>query len=769
MAIAALVLTASCTPNQPPDVQAGSDQVVYEGDSVKLHGTAYDPDGSIAAYRWEQLAGKSVSISGGDRVAASFAAPHTAVSDTLKFRLTVVDDADSSASDEVIVTVKEYGTIKVVLSGTVTNRETRAGIPGAVVTVAQRQGGTTRIVGYVATTLRGRYVLNVLTNPGRLTVNANAGGFATQSTVINVIESTGLCADLVMNPVGVAQSINPQMDAAIRVDGQTVVSLPAKSLVTASGQAASGTATAKVTVLDASRDRSVMPGTLERRNPETGAIEQIESYGAVNAEFEDVDGAPLNLARGQQATLSIPLASARQPADAPATIPLFYWSNATGYWVEDGEAVLEEVSPGRWAYTGSVGHFTTWNADVTFESITIKGCVTDGSGKPVRDAEVTARGRDYVGESTAFTNADGRFEIDVRLDSKIELVAAEGSLQSDASRMLTGSEDMDLDGCLAVTGDQGIRDFPMKVKGTTGSLEICVRDHECEDGDKIGVDVAGSTILSGEIVNDWNCRTIDVRGGKSYEIELTALNGTGYKGDCSHADANTGEIRVTGENTATQRWRHRGGAGSKAQIIVETMMQPPVITSHIDNERVTSRVVELRGTAASIGGDDVRVHFNDVEQIAAVVDDQFNTKVVLKSGRNSIKVCQGGENCSRIVINADIKRLGLMATLTWSGGGDLDLYVETPYGNRCYFDDKRVRGACELDIDDQNGNNPENISIPFDGEEGRYRFWVENYSNGQGNSGELVIYREGILYKSIPFTVNVSNRREVLTQYVNWP
>ena len=111
----------------------------------------------------------------------------------------------------------------------------------------------------------------------------------------------------------------------------------------------------------------------------------------------------------------------------------------------------------------------------------------------------------------------------------------------------------------------------MKITGTTGSLEICVRDHKCEDGDEISVDVEGRTIFSGEIVNDWNCQTIEVRGGETYQVELTALNGTGYKGNCSFIDENTGEIRVTGENTETQVWRHRGGAGSKARLIVETV------------------------------------------------------------------------------------------------------------------------------------------------------------------------------------------------------
>ena len=36
----------------------------------------------------------------------------------------------------------------------------------------------------------------------------------------------------------------------------------------------------------------------------------------------------------------------------------------------------------------------------------------------------------------------------------------------------------------------------------------------------------------------------DVWAGESYAVELTAINGTGYKGDCSYRDENTGEIRV---------------------------------------------------------------------------------------------------------------------------------------------------------------------------------------------------------------------------------
>ena len=125
-------------------------------------------------------------------------------------------------------------------------------------------------------------------------------------------------------------------------------------------------------------------------------------------------------------------------------------------------------------------------------------------------------------------------------------------------------------GGLGTTSDQAIQDFSMKIRGSTGTLKVCVRDHECEDGDRIRVDIDGRSIFSGEIDNDWDCYNLTVWSGESYAVELTALNGTGYKGDCSYRDENTGEIRVTGENTEMQVWRHRGGAGSKARIIVET-------------------------------------------------------------------------------------------------------------------------------------------------------------------------------------------------------
>ena len=115
-----------------------------------------------------------------------------------------------------------------------------------------------------------------------------------------------------------------------------------------------------------------------------------------------------------------------------------------------------------------------------------------------------------------------------------------------------------------------IEDFPVVIPGhCPREVEVCVRDHECEDGDEIRVTVNGGVVFEGELFNRWQCADVAVGVGDN-AVELLALNGSGFKGPCSYADANTGEIRVTSPGGAreVQSWRHRGGAGSRASLVV---------------------------------------------------------------------------------------------------------------------------------------------------------------------------------------------------------
>ena len=91
--------------NQPPIVNAGMSQSVDAGMRVTLSGTASDPDGTIAAYAWEQTGGTTVLLSGAASATAIFTAPDVAMEEMLTFRLTVTDDDGAMASDNVSVAV----------------------------------------------------------------------------------------------------------------------------------------------------------------------------------------------------------------------------------------------------------------------------------------------------------------------------------------------------------------------------------------------------------------------------------------------------------------------------------------------------------------------------------------------------------------------------------------------------------------------------------------------------------------------------------------
>ena len=575
-AATAAFLLVGCERNQPPSVSPIPPLTVDAGERATLAGQAMDPDGSVVDHRWEQVAGVPVSIQENGRGAAQFVAPLVERTAVLTFRLTVTDNGGATADGEVAVTVEPYGSLSVALSGTVRSHASHAPVSGARVTVSQHSDGTPHLVGEAVSDAGGAYALEVPARPGRLAVSVDAEGFAEQSEIValgDAASSRVVHLDLV--PVQASQLFAAAEDVDVLVDGQQVVSLPANAVVTAAGEAHHGQAVASVAVLDPSKDPSVMPGDFLQWDADANAPAPIESYGAIDVRLAAVDGAPLQLGSSGAAQVSIPLASGRSPADAPSEMPLYYWSSELGYWIEEGQARLEETSEGWWRYVGAVTHFTTWNADVAYESVWVSGCVADGNGDPVGHADITARGIDYVGTSSATADGKGRFEIRVRPGSKVELVAASRDESSEAVTLATGAEDSSLQECLALLGERGLSDFPIQIEGESGTVEVCVRDHECEDGDAISVDVEGRNLFVGELVNDAQCNLLEVEAGKDYVIELTALNGTGFKGDCNFADANTGEIRVSGLNVESQIWRHREGTGSQARIIITTGVPQP--------------------------------------------------------------------------------------------------------------------------------------------------------------------------------------------------
>jgi uncharacterized protein YfaP (DUF2135 family) len=335
-----------------------------------------------------------------------------------------------------------------VLTGTVSNYYTGTPIGQARITVtALNDAGETLINASVLTNETGAYRIAGLGIAERFVLNAWSEGFATRSEIFsNSTEQPDVSHSALVLQAHYSEGFSASSVASLIVDGQTLVNLPANAFVTADGTPASGTITPALTIIDPSGDAGVMPGNYEVLNPETGEINLMESFGALDASFRDAEGNLLQLAPGTSATISIPMASRITPATAPATVPLFYFDEHNGYWIEEGEATLTQED-GQYFYRGTVTHFTTWNADRIYETVNLRGCVQDTAGNSLANARVVATGRNYIGHSVGYSNSEGDFVVPVRISSEILVTSISGS-QSDTVITTSGVTDKTIETCL---------------------------------------------------------------------------------------------------------------------------------------------------------------------------------------------------------------------------------------------------------------------------------------------------------------------------------
>lgn len=93
-------------PNNPPNAQAGADQLVNEAATVVLDGSdSSDSDGSISSFTWSQTGGATVQLQNANTSIATFTAPTVTDRELLTFELTVTDNDNSGSTDNVDVTI----------------------------------------------------------------------------------------------------------------------------------------------------------------------------------------------------------------------------------------------------------------------------------------------------------------------------------------------------------------------------------------------------------------------------------------------------------------------------------------------------------------------------------------------------------------------------------------------------------------------------------------------------------------------------------------
>ncbi len=114
----------------------------------------------------------------------------------------------------------------------------------------------------------------------------------------------------------------------------------------------------------------------------SGETKVLYSYGFTGVEMTTVDGKPLNMAPGQNATIEFLITEDQRPG-APDEMPLWHFVETAGLWKESGTVRKEGLT-----YRAEVGHFSWWNCDMSIPSATIEGYVIDCDGNPVQNAKI---------------------------------------------------------------------------------------------------------------------------------------------------------------------------------------------------------------------------------------------------------------------------------------------------------------------------------------------------------------------------------------------
>ncbi len=200
----------------------------------------------------------------------------------------------------------------------------------------------------------------------------------------------------------------------IGIPGGGYVSFEPSSIVDDKGNLYTGNVRVTLKYLNPNDDDlgDAMPGALEGRRDGGGDV-VLGTLGMIAAELHDSDGNLLNIGKGKTATIEIPA----KTQNRPATIPLWWFDESEGVWVEEGSASLQGSF-----YIGQVSHFSFWNCDQPY--VTAYACLKFiyEDGTPAQALTVKASVDQFnVGYSQ--TNSKGEICSNFPKDKVVGLVA----------------------------------------------------------------------------------------------------------------------------------------------------------------------------------------------------------------------------------------------------------------------------------------------------------------------------------------------------------
>lgn len=221
---------------------------------------------------------------------------------------------------------------------------------------------------------------NISTPSHNTTVIVSKNNYFNGSRSIQVNANQKHVVKIGMIAKGIPETFVAANGGNVNFAGGLSIAFPAGAIVNASsGLAYTGQVYVYAKKIDPTTEtgRLIMPGDLRGITQVGGEERLLQSFGMMVAELYSVDGQRLQIKSGHEATLSLTVPTSLSTS-APARIPLWYFDEAKGMWIEEGYATLQGGK-----YIGKVKHFSFWNCDTPVAAIDLELTLVDQFGTPL--------------------------------------------------------------------------------------------------------------------------------------------------------------------------------------------------------------------------------------------------------------------------------------------------------------------------------------------------------------------------------------------------
>lgn len=251
-----------------------------------------------------------------------------------------------------------------------------AGLPvyGATITIGDLTGSTSE---------DGSYFFTQLNLTGDDYLRVEKAGYFKGSRRFTTIEPNTQFLSITLLPQVEIGTFSSTQSATIAIDAKSTLTFPDHAVTRADGSSYQGIVHVLANPIygDDPLLSQKMPGALMGLD-QSGTKVVLGSLGMIAVELQADNGDLLQIASGKTVEMRLDI-PAQQVNKAPSTIPLWYFDDAKGYWVEEGQAVRDGH-----AYVAQLPHFSFWNCDEPYTLVNWQARFVYEDGSPAQNITV---------------------------------------------------------------------------------------------------------------------------------------------------------------------------------------------------------------------------------------------------------------------------------------------------------------------------------------------------------------------------------------------